>query len=135
MKKYLDAARGLSKEERGKLLENDSSFTDAHQELATEGQTDASSEQVNHHYVALVNFKNQLFELNGNKPSPIPHGPTNDDSFLLVIILNLENRNIPFVLMFNKSIKILIFYSWFCRTLQKCVRHTWQSIQLTFVIV
>lgn len=86
MKKYLDQARGLSSEERGKLLENDASFSQAHQELAVEGQTDANSgEPVNHHFVAFVNFNNELYELDGRKSYPISHGATNDDTFLLVI--------------------------------------------------
>lgn len=103
LKKYLEAARSLSPEERGKLLENDASFTGAHQELAIEGQTDAASEPVIHHYVVLVNFNNELYELNGNKLCPISHGPTTDDSFLLVIIPNLEQS---FLLYINKSIKM-----------------------------
>lgn len=87
LKKYLDQARGLSVEERGKLLENDKSFTDAHQEVAVEGQTDANSGQpVNHHFVTFINFNNQLYELDGRKSFPIPHGATKDESFLQVII-------------------------------------------------
>lgn len=86
MKKYLDQARALTSEERGKLLENDASFSQAHQELAVEGQTDANSgEPVNHHFVAFVNFNNELYELDGRKSYPITHGVTNDETFLLVI--------------------------------------------------
>lgn len=85
MKKYLDEARDLTPEIRGKLLENDKSFTDAHQEVAVEGQTDANSgEPVNHHYVAFINFNGQLFEMDGRKSYPIPHGETSDDTFLRV---------------------------------------------------
>lgn len=85
-KKFLDAARDLTPEERGKLLQSDASFTEAHQELAVEGQTDANSDEpVNHHFIAFVNYKNELFELDGRKSYPVSHGPTNDDTFLLVI--------------------------------------------------
>lgn len=86
MKKYLDTARGLSPEERGKLLENDASFTEAHQELAIEGQTDANSEDPDlHHYVVLVNHNNELYELDGRKSYPIKHGDTTEATFLQVI--------------------------------------------------
>lgn len=85
MKKYLDSARSLTAEERGKLLENDASFTEAHQELAVEGQTDANSDEpVIHHFVVFVNFNNQLYELDGRKACPISHGATSDDTFLQV---------------------------------------------------
>ncbi|XP_031620220.1 ubiquitin carboxyl-terminal hydrolase [Contarinia nasturtii] len=83
LKKYLDEARDLTPEKRGKLLENDKSFTDAHQEVAVEGQTDANSgEPVNHHFVAFINFNGQLYEMDGRKTSPIPHGKTSEESFL-----------------------------------------------------
>lgn len=85
LKKYLDAAKDLTPEERGKLLQNDASFTEAHQELAVEGQTDANSDEpVNHHYVAFINHNNELYELDGRKSYPIKHGATTEESFLQV---------------------------------------------------
>lgn len=39
LKNFLEKAKELSPEERGKLLEGDSAFTESHQELAQEGQT------------------------------------------------------------------------------------------------
>lgn len=84
MKKYLDAGRELSPEERGKLLQDDASFTEAHQTLAVEGQTDANPEEVNHHYVVFVNHDNQLYELDGRKSFPIKHGETSADTLLEV---------------------------------------------------
>lgn len=84
-KKFLEAARNLTPEERGKLLQSDASFTEAHQELAVEGQTDANSDEpVNHHFIAFVNHKNELYELDGRKTYPVNHGPTSDDTFLQV---------------------------------------------------
>lgn len=92
LKKYIDQARNLSSEERGKLLENDASFSQSHQELAVEGQTDANSgEAVNHHFVAFVNFNNELYELDGRRSYPISHGATSEDTFLLVIYRLLLN--------------------------------------------
>lgn len=81
----MNAARSLTSEERGKLLENDSSFTEAHQELAIEGQTDANSDEpVLHHFVVFVNHNNALYELDGRKSYPIKHCDTTDDTFLQV---------------------------------------------------
>lgn len=96
-KKFLDAARNLTPEERGKLLQSDASFTEAHQELAVEGQTDANSDEpVNHHFIAFVNHNNELYELDGRKTYPVNHGPTNDDTFLqvnhIVLYLKLKGK-------------------------------------------
>lgn len=84
MKKYLDSARGLTADERGKLLENDTSFTDAHQLLGVDGQTNANNEEVIHHFVVFVNFNNELYELDGRKSAPISHGASSADTLLEV---------------------------------------------------
>jgi ubiquitin carboxyl-terminal hydrolase L3 len=84
IKNFYEKAKSLSPEERGKLLESDSAFTDIHQELALEGQTAApdADENVNYHYVALTNVDGTLFELDGRKNFPVPHGDTSDQCFL-----------------------------------------------------
>lgn len=83
LKKYLVEAKSLSPEDRGKLLEGDSSFTENHHESALEGQTDAhSGEQVNHHFVTFVNYNNELFELDGRRLFPINHGKTTAETLL-----------------------------------------------------
>uniref|UniRef100_A0A0K8TT99 Ubiquitin carboxyl-terminal hydrolase n=1 Tax=Tabanus bromius TaxID=304241 RepID=A0A0K8TT99_TABBR len=83
LKKYLEATKSLSPDERGRILEGDSAFTGVHQEIAQEGQTTANpDEEVFHHFVALVNKDGQLYELDGRKSSPIAHGATSADTFL-----------------------------------------------------
>lgn len=83
LKKYLDQTDALTPEERGKILENDLAFTETHHELAQEGQTTANpEEQVNHHFIALVNKDGELYELDGRKSFPIKHGATNEETFL-----------------------------------------------------
>lgn len=83
LKKYIETAKSMTAEERGKLLEGDSAFTDVHQELAQEGQSEAA-ESVNHHFISLIHKDGELLELDGRKSFPIKHGATNDDSFLNV---------------------------------------------------
>lgn len=85
LKNYLDAAKGKSPAERGKLLEDDAAFTEDHQQLAAEGQSELLPE-VNHHFIAYVNHKDVLYELDGRRPFPIPHGSTSADTFLKVIL-------------------------------------------------
>lgn len=86
LKSYLDAARVLTPEERGKLLEGDTAFTDAHQTLAKEGPTESNADEfANHHFIALVQKNGELYELDGRKSFPIKHGSTTDEKFLEVI--------------------------------------------------
>ncbi|KAM8715293.1 hypothetical protein ACLKA7_002359 [Drosophila subpalustris] len=83
LKNFLEKSASLSPEERGQHLEKDKDFTEDHQTLAQEGQTDASAyETVIHHFIALVNLENTLFELDGRKSYPISHGKTSDETFV-----------------------------------------------------
>jgi len=64
-------------------LEKDKDFTEDHQTLAQEGQTDAAAyEKVIHHFISFVNKDNTLYELDGRKSFPISHGKTSDDTFV-----------------------------------------------------
>ncbi|XP_066255998.1 ubiquitin carboxyl-terminal hydrolase [Euwallacea similis] len=88
-KKILEEAKNLTPEERGQMLSQSNSNSEAyklitaHQELAMEGQTEVNpNEQVNHHFVALVRKGGYLYELDGRKEFPVNHGPTNEETFL-----------------------------------------------------
>ncbi|XP_059611258.1 ubiquitin carboxyl-terminal hydrolase-like [Phlebotomus argentipes] len=82
--KYLNKTRGLSREERGKILEEDEEFIKIHKEVAQKDQTEAPDphDKVDHHFVALVNKDGQLYELDGCKDFPVKHGATSDTAFL-----------------------------------------------------
>lgn len=56
------------------------------QAAANEGQTKAPEldEVVQLHFVALVEREGQLWELDGRKSGPVPHGPTTKESLLQV---------------------------------------------------
>lgn len=84
LKAFYDKAKDLTPEERGKLLEQDKVLIDIHQSLAREGQTEAppEGEKILFHYAALTNVGGELYELDGRKNFPIPHGKTTDESFL-----------------------------------------------------
>lgn len=83
LKTYLETARDLTPEERGKLLEGNSTFTDTHQSLALEG-SDNNADGENHHFIALVEKDGELYELDGRKSFPIKHGATTPERFLEV---------------------------------------------------
>lgn len=85
LKKYIDAARSLTAEERGKLLQKNRAIAAIHQEVAQQGQTLAESDEaVLHHYITFINHDNVLYELDGQKSFPIAHGHTTAETLLEV---------------------------------------------------
>ncbi len=84
LKAFYEKAKGLTPEERGKLLEQDKDIIQIHQSIAREGQTEAppENEEVLFHYTAFVNINGELFELDGSKQFPVSHGKTSDEKFL-----------------------------------------------------
>lgn len=84
-KQLLDDSKNINADERGQLLQNSTQqLMSAHQELALEGQSEPS-ENVNHHFIALVHKEGHLYELDGRKEFPINHGPTTADTLLEVL--------------------------------------------------
>jgi len=76
--KLFAKCKGLSPDERAKLLESDESVANAHKAVAQMGQTKApaAEDDVEGHFVAFVADKdNHLVELDGTKLFPIDHGP------------------------------------------------------------
>lgn len=84
IKKYWEAAKDKTPEERGKLLENDGKFTETHESIANEGQTVAPdiNEKIYHHFIAFVHHEGKLYELDGRKNFPIQHGETTPERLL-----------------------------------------------------
>jgi len=67
-------------------LEEDESLSRVHKSHASTGQTATPdvADEVDLHYVCLIERDGHLYELDGNKPYPINHGPTSKDHFLAV---------------------------------------------------
>ncbi|KAG8586226.1 hypothetical protein GDO81_005305 [Engystomops pustulosus] len=84
LKKFLDESISLTPEERAKFLEKDESIRVTHESSAQEGQTEAPNidDKVDLHFVAFVHVQGHLYELDGNKPFPINHGTTSEDTLL-----------------------------------------------------
>lgn len=83
------------------MLEESGEFTEAHYSLASEGQTEAANESVNHHFVAFVNFNGELYELDGRKSYPIIHGATDESKFLEVCF---SLTKLLYFTIFNKKV-------------------------------
>ncbi|KAF9932402.1 Ubiquitin carboxyl-terminal hydrolase isozyme L3 [Linnemannia zychae] len=84
IKKFLDKTINLSPAERAKALEEDTSLASVHEHYASTGQTATPdlADNVDLHFVCLVERDGHLYELDGNKPYPINHGPSSKESFL-----------------------------------------------------
>ncbi|KAF9918030.1 Ubiquitin carboxyl-terminal hydrolase isozyme L3 [Lobosporangium transversale] len=80
LKKTLD----LSPAERAKALEEDNAFAGVHESHASTGQTQTPdiADELDLHFVCLIERDGHLYELDGNKPYPINHGTTSRDTFL-----------------------------------------------------
>ena len=85
---FLDATRGMSPAERGAFLEDPPagapSLEQAHASAASEGQTEApaAGEEVDLHFVAFVTVGGKLYELDGRKERPVPHGDSSPETLL-----------------------------------------------------
>ncbi|CAM1319695.1 UCHL3 (predicted) [Pycnogonum litorale] len=96
LKKFLELTKAMSPEERGKTLEKDEGICAAHEASAQEGQTAAPdrSEKVDLHFVAFVEKEGHLYELDGNCPFAINHGPSSPETLvkvgLKIFFLNLS---------------------------------------------
>ncbi|KAJ3104165.1 ATP-binding cassette sub- A member 1 [Phlyctochytrium bullatum] len=80
LKRILDRGASKTPEERGADLEGNEELARLHDESSHEGQTAAPdpADEVDLHFVALVKVDGEIYELDGNKPFPINHGPTDD---------------------------------------------------------
>lgn len=74
----------MTPEARGEVLEKFNRIGNAHEEIASEGQTapPAPDEHLVTHFVAFVHKDGNLYELDGRRGGPINHGPTTADSLL-----------------------------------------------------
>nr|BAN20427.1 ubiquitin carboxyl-terminal hydrolase isozyme L3 [Riptortus pedestris] len=83
LKQFIDDTKSLTPEERGDALAKNTSFINAHKEVATEGQSQLPTEEVIHHFVAFVHKDGALYELDGSGCSfPINRGPTSPEKFV-----------------------------------------------------
>uniref|UniRef100_A0A8C5LD06 Ubiquitin carboxyl-terminal hydrolase n=1 Tax=Jaculus jaculus TaxID=51337 RepID=A0A8C5LD06_JACJA len=81
---FLEESVSMSPEERARYLENYDTIPVAHETSAHEDQTEAPSidENVDLHFLTLVHVYGHLYELDGQKPFPINHGKTSDETLL-----------------------------------------------------
>jgi ubiquitin carboxyl-terminal hydrolase L3 len=82
-----DAARPLAMEERAQMLYDSDEFEEAHQSVASMGDTEAPEigdpRGLGRHFVAFVKANGRLWELEGNRLGPIDRGELADDEDVL----------------------------------------------------
>lgn len=84
LKNFLDTTESLSPAEKGKALEASEDVCTSHATCAQEGQTapPALNDELDYHFIALVERGGRLYELDGRKKGPIDHGPTTPENLL-----------------------------------------------------
>ena len=72
---FIKISQNMSPEERGKFIEKDDSVKSTHEATAISDDTPFVEQDLENHFIAFIEFNNQLYELDGRKPQPICHGP------------------------------------------------------------
>lgn len=73
LKEFMEKCQGKDYNERADILGEQSSFAAVHEEVANAGLTAVDMNVINH-FIALVDFKGTLYELDGRKSGPVSHG-------------------------------------------------------------
>jgi ubiquitin carboxyl-terminal hydrolase L3 len=82
--RFVQQTKSLSPEQRAKVLETSEDIAQVHEELAQQGQTGTPhiDDEVDLHFVAVVEHEGHVWELDGRKDKPIPHHRTSSKGFL-----------------------------------------------------
>jgi len=84
LKTFFQDTMSATPEERAVKLEEDDDICKCHDDAAREGETVAPNrdDHVDHHFIAFVQVRNRLYELDGRKPGPIVVAPSSKETFL-----------------------------------------------------
>lgn len=80
LKLFMAKCEGKSYEDSADLLGEETSFSAAHEEVANAGLTPIVDNVMNH-FIALVEHKGTLYELDGRKSFPVAHGAVAPENF------------------------------------------------------
>ncbi|CAM9534014.1 unnamed protein product [Ascophyllum nodosum] len=82
--RFWEKTREKTPAEIAQALHDEDELEEVHEEAAQQGQSQqiALEEKVNTHFVCLTEVDGVLFELDGRKDAPVPHGPTSPATLL-----------------------------------------------------
>ncbi|KAH7831802.1 putative peptidase C12, ubiquitin carboxyl-terminal hydrolase 1 [Monocercomonoides exilis] len=82
--RFYEQTRSMSSAERGKAVMGEQELEQAHLGAAHEGQSECPPEDahVDYHFIAFIEKKGRLIELDGIKPRPVDHGPCSPENLL-----------------------------------------------------
>jgi len=78
---FKNANLNANPDQRAENFNENHSILGVHKEMVVQGDSQVC-EEVDSHFVALVPFNGNLYELDGTKSRPINHGPTVEETFL-----------------------------------------------------
>lgn len=84
---YLKTPKTMSPNEKAEILESNDEIERHHDESTSNTELNQTSrgnidDKLITHFISIVNVNNEIYELDGRKECPIPHGSTNEDRFL-----------------------------------------------------
>ncbi|XP_037040648.1 ubiquitin carboxyl-terminal hydrolase isozyme L3-like [Bradysia coprophila] len=84
LKKYFESVQSLNKIEKGLEMSRNADIRKSHELHAQQGQTSTPNlnENVENHFVALIERNGRIYQLNGGKDGPVDHGPSSQETFL-----------------------------------------------------
>ena len=85
LRSFIEKTQNLKSLEKAEMLEKWVELENLHHECAQDGQSfvPQPEQSVDLHFIAFINKDGTIYEFDGRKSGPVPHGETTDYDFLI----------------------------------------------------
>ena len=90
LSKFIEKSKSMTPEERANYIESNDEIQEIHEGAAVEDTTPINDEDAMNHFIAFIEKDGKCWELDGRKPRPICHGPTDDLLASAIKIINTD---------------------------------------------
>lgn len=90
LEKFVEKSKNMTPEERADYIESNDEIQELHEDAAVEDTTPIQEDSGMNHFITFIEKDGKCWELDGLKPKPICHGPTNDLLTSTVKIINSD---------------------------------------------